>query len=114
MASITSRRPVWASEITSCTPGQAALFQGPQKRRPKRAVLAVTDVEAEDFAAPVGGHPGGDHHRLRHHPVIDPGLAIGGVEEHIREPLVGQGPIPERGDLGVQVGSDPRDLALRT
>ena len=47
-------------------PGQAARFQGPQKRRPKRAVLAVTDVEAEDFAASVGGHPGGDHHRLGH------------------------------------------------
>ena len=42
---------------------------------PKRAVLAVTDIEAEDFAAPVGGHPGGDHHRLGHHPMIDPGLA---------------------------------------
>jgi hypothetical protein len=45
-------------------PGESAGFQRPQKRCPKRAVLGVSNVEAEYFATTVGGHAGGDHHRL--------------------------------------------------
>jgi hypothetical protein len=41
------------------------------------------------------------HDRLRHHAVVDPGLALGGVEEHVGECLLGQGPVAERADLGV-------------
>jgi hypothetical protein len=61
---------------------------------------------------PVGGHPGGDHHRLRDHPPVDPGLAVGGVEEHVRERLPGQRPIPERTDFLVEVGAAPADFGL--
>ena len=91
---------------------QAAGLQRAQERGPERAVLAVPDVEAEHLPPAVGGHPGGDHHRLGHDPPVDPGLAVGGVEEHVRERGVGQGPVPERRDLLVEVGADPRHLAL--
>ena len=48
--------------------------------RPRR----VTDVEAQDFPAPVRGHAEGDHDRLRQDAVPDAGLAVDGFEEHIR------------------------------
>jgi len=91
---------------------EAAGFQRPQKRRPKRAVLRIADVKTQHFTAAVSSHPSGDHHRLRHHPVIDPGLAVGGVEKDIREPLIGQRPVAKRPHLGVQIRADPRNLAL--
>jgi len=77
---------------------------------PERPVLGVADVEAQDLAVSVGADPGGDHHGLGHHPTPDPGLAVGRVQEHIRERRAGQGPVAERGDLLVQAGADPRDL----
>jgi hypothetical protein len=63
MASIAPRSPAWASEITSATP---ASLQRPQKRRPKRTVLGIEDLKAEDFTASVGCLPGGDDHGLGH------------------------------------------------
>ena len=66
-------------------PTQAAGFEAAQERGPERAVLAVADGEPEDLAPAVGAHAGGDHDGLGHHPVVDPGLAVGGVEEHIRK-----------------------------
>jgi hypothetical protein len=71
-------------------------------------VLGIANLKSEYLAAPVGGHPGGDHHRLRHHPTVDAGLAVGGIEKHIRKRLPRQGPVAERADLGIQVGADPR------
>ena len=88
-------------------PGQAAGLQRSQERGPERAVLAVADVEAEHLAAAVGGDAGRDHDGLGHHPVIDAGLAVGGVEEHVGERGVGQRPVPERGDLDIEFGADP-------
>jgi hypothetical protein len=44
--------------------------------------------------------------------MIDAGVAVGGVEEHVRKPLLRQRTITKRGDLGVQISADPRDLAL--
>ncbi len=92
--------------------GQTAGFQRPQKRGPERPVLGVSDLKAQYLAAPVSGHPGGDDHRLRHHPMIHPGLAVGGVEEDIRKALITQRPVPEGRDLGVEVFADPADLAF--
>ena len=102
--------------------GQAAGLQRPQECRPERPVLAVADGEPEDLTATVRGDTGGDHDRLGHHPgplaalattgATDPGLAVGRIEEHVRELLVGQIPIGERCDLLVQVGADPRHLRL--
>ena len=93
-------------------PTQAARLERAQERCPERAVLAVPDGEPEHLAPPVGADPGGDHHGLGHHPVIDPGLAVSGVEEHIRELLLGQRSVAERAHLDVEIGADPRDLAL--
>jgi hypothetical protein len=44
-------------------PGQPSRLERPQKRRPERAILAVTNVQAEDFPAAVGGHAGGNDDR---------------------------------------------------
>ncbi len=44
--------------------------------------------------------------------MIDPGLAVGRVEEHIGEPLIGQRPVPEGAHLGVQVSADTGDLVF--
>lgn len=76
-------RPVWASEMTSLTTIQPPGFQGPQELGPKRFVLAIADVEAEDFTASVGGNTDGDDHGLGDDAVVDAGLAIRGVEEHV-------------------------------
>jgi hypothetical protein len=91
-------------------PGQAAGAQRPQERGPERAVLAVADLEPEHLPVPVGGHAGGDDDRLGDDPVIDAGLAVGGVQEYIPERLPGQAAVAERGHLGVQVRADPAHL----
>jgi hypothetical protein len=93
-------------------PGQAAGSQRAQERGRERAVLAVPDVEPQDLAVPVCRHAGGDHDGLGDDPVVDPGLAVGGVEEDVGERHARQGPVSERGDLGVQVGADPGYLGL--
>ena len=93
-------------------PGQATGLQRAQERGPKRPVLRIADLEPEQFTAPVSSHTSGDHHRLGDHPAVDPGLAVGGVEEHIGVGDLGQRPVPERADLLIEVRTDPRDLGL--
>jgi hypothetical protein len=93
-------------------PAKPTGLQAAQERRPERAVLAVPDGEAQHLAAAVAAHPGGDHHRLGDHPAVDPGLAVGGVHEHIGEALAGQRAVPKGADLGIQVGADPAHLGL--
>jgi hypothetical protein len=93
-------------------PGQAAGLQAAEERGPERAVLTVADLEPQDLPVPVRGHPGGNDDGLGDDPVIDPGLAVGGIQEHIPEQLPGQAPVPERRDLGVQVSADPAHLRL--
>ena len=60
-------------------PAQAALLQAGQERPPEHLVLAVTDVQAEDLAAAVGGDTGGDHDGLGGHLT-----AGGGVGTHVQ------------------------------
>jgi hypothetical protein len=93
-------------------PSQPAGPQAAEKLGPERAVLAVADGEAEDLTAAVPAHPGGHDHGLGDDAAVDPGLAVGRINEHIGERLAGQGAVPERRDLLVQVGTDPGDLAL--
>ncbi len=69
---------------------QSAGLEATQERGPERAVLAVTDVEAQHLAAPVRGDTCGTNDRLGHDAVIDSSLAVGGVEEHVPERLRGQ------------------------
>jgi hypothetical protein len=45
-----------------------------------------------------------------YHPVIDPGRAVGRVQDYIPQRLPGQRPVLERSHLGVQVSADPADL----
>ena len=96
----------------TAAPRPAAGLERPQERGPEGPVLAVADGEAEDLAAAVGAHSGGDHHGLGDHPAVDPSLAVGGVHEHIGEALPGQRAVLDGADLAVQVGADPADLAL--
>ena len=93
-------------------PAQPAGFQAAQERGPERAVLAVAHGEAEHFPPAISPNSGGDHYRLGHDAVIDPGLAVGGVQEDIRELLVGQAAVAERAHLGIQVGADPAHFGL--
>jgi hypothetical protein len=44
--------------------------------------------------------------------VIDAGLAVGGVEEHVAERLLGQRPVTKRRDLDVKLSTDPADFGL--
>jgi hypothetical protein len=81
-------------------------------RRARDGPVGVTDGEPEDLAPPISADSGGDHDRLGHDAVVDPGLAIGGIEEHVREGLLGQATVAKRAHLGVQVGADPAHLAL--
>jgi hypothetical protein len=93
-------------------PVQAAGLQRAQERGPERAVLAVADVEAEYLSAPVGRHAGGHHDRLRDDSVVDAGLAVGGVEEHVAKRLRGQAAVAEGGDLDVELAANPGHLRL--
>ena len=75
-------------------------------------VLGVTDVEAEDFAAPISGDTDRDDDGLGHDPVIHPGLAIRRIQEHLRECHGSQVAAGERTDFEVQVGADARHFGL--
>ena len=89
-------------------PAQPAGLEGAQERGPERAVLAVADGEARDLAPAVGADSGGDDDGLGDDPVVDPRRAVGRVEEHVGERLLGQAAVAERTDLG---GRDPRRSA---
>ena len=93
-------------------PAQAADLQRAEEAGPEALVLAVTDVDAEHFPAPVGGHPDGDDQGLGQDPVPDPGLAVGGVEGHIREVLRGQGSVAKLGYFRVEARKDPGHFGL--
>jgi hypothetical protein len=66
-------------------PGQPSGLERAQERGPEGAILAVAHVQAEDFPAAVGGHPGGDDDRAADDPAIHAGLEVGGVQEQVRE-----------------------------
>ena len=91
---------------------EAAGLQPTQERGPKRPVLAVADVHPEDLTTTIGADADRDDDRLRHDPLVHAGLAVGGVEEHVRVRGVLQRPVPERGDLSVEVLADPAHLGL--
>jgi hypothetical protein len=93
-------------------PAESAGLQRAQERGPERTILRIADVEAEYLAAAVGGHPGGDHHRLGHHPSVHPRLAVGGIQEDVRVGHLGQGAVPERPNFLVEVRTDAGDLGL--
>jgi len=92
-------------------PVQTAGFQRREELSPEDLVFAIADVEPEHFPAAVGGHADGDDHRLGDDTVVDGGLAIRGVEEHVgvaRHAEVAS----ERGHFPVEIGADPRHFRL--
>lgn len=93
-------------------PAQAAFAQVTQELGPERLGLAVADHDAEDLPAAVLGDTGGDDHGPGGDLVVDPGLAVGGVEVDVGEAGVVQRPRAEGGQRLVQGGADPGDLAL--
>jgi hypothetical protein len=98
--------------MTSCTPPSPRAFKLRRNWVQNAPVLAVTDGEAEDLAAPVTADSGGHDHGLGDDPAVDSGLAVGGVHEDVGEGLAGQRPVPEGRDLGVQISADAADLRL--
>ena len=102
-ATIADLRPSWASEMTSCTPCSPRAFRDRRNAVQQALVLAVADVEPQHLAVPVGAHRGGHDNGLGDHSSVDPGLAVGGVEEHVWVGVVLQRPAPERGDLLIEV-----------
>jgi hypothetical protein len=91
---------------------EPARLERAQERGPERPILAVTDGEAEDLAAPVAAPPGRHDHGLGDDPPVHSGLAVGGVHEDVGEALAGQRAVPEGRHLAVQVAADAGDLAL--
>jgi hypothetical protein len=72
----------------------------------------VVHVHPEDLPASVGADADRDDDCMGHGPVVDAGPAIPGVEEHVPVGGVLQRPVPERGDLGVEILADPAHLGL--
>ena len=87
--------------------GQTPGPQPAQERDPERAVFAVADFDAEHFAVTAASHAGGHYHRLGHDPPAAPGLDVGGVEEHVRELDMVEGPVPKRPEGLVELRADP-------
>jgi hypothetical protein len=93
-------------------PTQPASLERAQECRPERAVLGVAHGEPEHLAPAISPDAGGDHYRLRHHAVVHPSLAVGRVQEHVGEGLLGQAAVAERAHLLVEISADPRHLAF--
>ncbi len=91
---------------------QATRPQRAQERRPERLVLAVAHGQAQHLPGAIGGHPGGHHDGLGHHPSSFVGLDVGGVEEDVGELDVVQATLAELLHGTVEVGADPTHLAL--
>ena len=92
-------------------PAQAATRQRAQEVRPEGLGLRGPDRHPEDLALALGAHRDGDYHGDRNDP---PGLArlhVGRVDPQIR-PVALDRAIQERPDPLVDLGAQPRDLAL--
>ena len=61
----------------------------------------------------VGGDAGRGDHRVREDAQVDPDLAARRIQGDARHRTVARRPAPERGDLLVQVGAEPRHLRRR-
>ena len=70
--------------MTSFTPSSPRTFSERRKLVQNPSFFRVSDVETEHFPASVGGYPDGNDDRLGHDPVVDPGCAVGRIEEHVR------------------------------
>jgi hypothetical protein len=99
--------------MTSCTPASPRAFNERKKAVQKAPSSESPTSKPEHLAAAVAGDSGGDHHRLGDDPVVDPGLAVGGVEKDIRIAGLGERAVTECRHFHIEVGADPRHLRLR-
>ena len=88
---------------------QATGSQRAQEPGPERLVFAVADVDAEHLTVAASGDPGSDHNRSGHDLTqsVVADVDVGGIEVHVREPDMAEGPPAERGDAFVETGTDP-------
>ena len=93
--------------------GQAAVGELGEELAPERLVLRVADVDTEDFTMPVGTQPGGDHDRFRYDVAVLADMDVGGVEPDVDERLMIEPAGAQHGDVGVDLGADPRHRRLR-
>ena len=94
-------------------PAQTALFQGAQESAPKHLVFGVADIDAEYLAAAGRRDPGRHDDGHRGDLARPADVQVSGIEEHIRETGVVQGPRSECFDLLIEPGANPGDLRLR-
>ena len=104
--------PSWASETTSCTPGQAARDERTHELGPERLGLGLADVDAEDLAPARLVHAVGDHDRLADHAAAVADLLDLGVQPQVGVVAL-ERPLPEGLDLLVQQRADPGHLRAR-
>ncbi len=90
---------------------QSAFDQAAQKRGPEGAVLRRADIDAEHLTVALGGDADGDDSRLANDAPIDPHLEVRGVDPQIPV-LARQRARAERGDDGIELATDARDLRL--
>lgn len=93
-------------------PVQAPLSEAPEEGGPEHFVLAVAHVKVQYFPVAVCCHPSCDHNRPGDDSVVFAAVEVGGVDEHVRELDVIEGPVPERGDFFVELLTDPRHRRL--
>ena len=98
--------------MTSRTPRRPRSTSAPEERRPGVAlVVAGGELEPEDPALAGRRHPDRDEGGHAHDPARLADLDVRRVEQEVRVALVGERAAPEGGDLGVERGADPADLA---
>src|SRR5918994_863279 len=86
--------------------------QALEESGPETAVLGVANGDTEHLTVAGGGDAGGDHDGSGHDPAVDAALDVGGIGEHVGELDMLEWPVPERVEGAVELGADPRDLAL--
>lgn len=89
------------------------MTQAAEELGPKRFRFAVSHGQAEDLAVTRRGDPGGHHDRFGYHlvQVGVPDLEVGGVQVQVGELDMSELAVSEGGDLNIETGADPRDLA---
>ncbi len=111
-AAIAAFSPVCASEMTNCVPASPRAFRVRRNAVQKAPSSESPTAKPSTSRTPSAATPVAMTTGLGDHPPVDPGLAVGGVQEHVGERLLGQAPVAERGHLGVEVGADSTDLGL--
>jgi len=91
--------------------GQTTAAEVAEELGPELLGLTVTDHHvAEDLTVPVTSNAGSGHDGLGNHPAVDPGVAVGRAEKHVRERLLVQRSGAPGRDLGGELAADPGDV----